>query len=139
MLKYICMLVCMPLLVHAQQEVKPVISPDYIALINNDTAQKKQGTRLDTTPYANLHLREPYTLSYPIKKITIKNNEATVKPALPLVLALGGNYSIAAEIHTVNATPALQDDYAQGRSVNGKLIWRGPETGEGFSYGPLLS
>ncbi len=32
--------------------------------------------------------------------------------------------------------PELQHKYVQGRPQNGQYIWRGPETGEIFSYGP---
>ncbi len=39
----------------------------------------------------------------------------------------------------VNKLPALQSTYAQGRSVNGVLTHRGPETGEGNSWGPKIS
>jgi hypothetical protein len=33
-------------------------------------------------------------------------------------------------------TPDIQDAYAQGRSINGFSTYRGPETGEIFSWGP---
>jgi hypothetical protein len=35
--------------------------------------------------------------------------------------------------------PATQFDYAQGRPLNGAFVWRGPETGEVFSWGPAIS
>lgn len=35
--------------------------------------------------------------------------------------------------------PALQTTFGQGRPLNQQLRWRGPETGELFSYGPSLS
>ena len=34
---------------------------------------------------------------------------------------------------------ALQYEYAQGRTVNGEQIYRGPETGESSSWGPRMS
>lgn len=39
----------------------------------------------------------------------------------------------------VNKLPARQFQYAQGRPVSGVPIWRGPETGEGFSWGPEIA
>ena len=39
----------------------------------------------------------------------------------------------------VSTLPALQNKYAQGRQSNGERVYRGPETGEGFSWGPELS
>lgn len=34
--------------------------------------------------------------------------------------------------------PELQNNYAQGRSEAGEVIWQGPETGEIFSWGPPI-
>ncbi|WP_111685503.1 SusC/RagA family TonB-linked outer membrane protein [Winogradskyella tangerina] len=42
-------------------------------------------------------------------------------------------------VSEVTNLPALQKQYAQGRPVGGALTWRGPETGEGFSWGPAIS
>lgn len=39
----------------------------------------------------------------------------------------------------VNKLPDLQKEWAQGRSVGGALTYRGPETGEGNSFGPRIS
>jgi TonB-linked SusC/RagA family outer membrane protein len=38
-----------------------------------------------------------------------------------------------------NNFPELQKEYAQGRPVSGVPTWRGPETFEGFSWGPAIS
>lgn len=38
-----------------------------------------------------------------------------------------------------NNFPELQKEYAQGRPVGGVATWRGPETFEGFSWGPAIS
>ncbi|MEM9685527.1 MAG: SusC/RagA family TonB-linked outer membrane protein, partial [Bacteroidota bacterium] len=38
-----------------------------------------------------------------------------------------------------NQFPELQKEYAQGRPDGGAPIWRGPDTGEGFSWGPAIS
>jgi hypothetical protein len=34
--------------------------------------------------------------------------------------------------------PALQKEYSQGRSEDGALQWRGPDSGESFSWGPSI-
>ncbi|GAB4416002.1 MAG: SusC/RagA family TonB-linked outer membrane protein [Bacteroidia bacterium] len=39
----------------------------------------------------------------------------------------------------VNKLPDLQESYAQGRPVGGVPTWRGPNTGEGFSWGPRIA
>ena len=56
------------------------------------------------------------------------------------------NYSFGMTIDRVNKLPDLQDIYAQGRPVetaqgSGVFVptYRGPETFEGFSWGPLIS
>lgn len=38
----------------------------------------------------------------------------------------------------VNRLPALQNEYAQGRPHGGEALWRGPETGEVFGWGPKI-
>ena len=40
---------------------------------------------------------------------------------------------------TINNVPELQTTYGQGRFSNGVATYRGPETAEGDSWGPLLS
>lgn len=42
-------------------------------------------------------------------------------------------------IEQVNRLPELQKTYAQGRGVGQGVVWRGPETGEGNSWGPKIS
>lgn len=54
-------------------------------------------------------------------------------------LSITGNYNTAIEFKTINKLPELQDQYVQGRSVNGNLVWRGAETNELFSYGPVIN
>lgn len=47
--------------------------------------------------------------------------------------------SSSISVSEVTNLPELQKQYAQGRPVGGQLTWRGPETGEGFSWGPAIS
>lgn len=42
-------------------------------------------------------------------------------------------------INEVNKLPEMQTQYAQGRFSGGASVYRGPETGETQSYGPLIS
>lgn len=42
-------------------------------------------------------------------------------------------------IDQLSSMPALQNIYAQGRQFDGERIYRGPETNEGFSWGPKIS
>lgn len=54
-------------------------------------------------------------------------------------LVFNGSFMTSVEIKNRNAVPGTQNRYVQGRSDNGILIWRGPETGEMFSFGPDIS
>ncbi|HZY82140.1 MAG TPA: TonB-dependent receptor [Cyclobacteriaceae bacterium] len=55
----------------------------------------------------------------------------TYKPfTLQLTTAIG--------LEQANRWPSLQSTFAQGRSSNGTVQWRGPDQGETFSYGPLV-
>ncbi len=49
------------------------------------------------------------------------------------------SFSSYLKLEQVNQLPALQNSFAQGRGLRGSLIWRGPEQGEIFSWGPAIS
>ncbi len=49
------------------------------------------------------------------------------------------NVTARYSIDQVNKLPARQSTYAQGRPSGGAPIWRGPDTGEGFSWGPAIA
>lgn len=53
------------------------------------------------------------------------------KPKVSLSTSIG--------MDQVNKLPARQSTYAQGRPLGGIPTWRGAETFEGFSWGPLIS
>jgi hypothetical protein len=48
-------------------------------------------------------------------------------------------FSTALSASSVNRLPALQQQYAQGRAVDGQLVYRGPGDDEFLSWGPALS
>lgn len=62
--------------------------------------------------------------------ITTKKGE-TGKPTVTFNASYG--------LDEINKFPELQTEYAQGQPSNGVLIWRGPHTGEGFSWGPRIA
>lgn len=49
------------------------------------------------------------------------------------------NFSTTYAIDQINKFPDLQTSYAQGRPIGGAPTWRGPDTFEGFSWGPAIS
>lgn len=62
--------------------------------------------------------------------ITSKKGIYSSKPKINL------NYSFS--VSKVNKLPEFQNEYAQGGPVGGVPSWRGPDTGEGFSWGPAI-
>ena len=110
-------------------------------MINSDSLQRPYGFRQDTTnSIRNASLRSPgYFSGGLISRIRVIDGYVRISPAYSRVLRIGGNFSSTIEIKSVNRVPALQSGFVQGRSDNGQLVWRGPETGELFSYGPAVS
>jgi hypothetical protein len=119
------------------QEVNPVISKDYLSLITSDSLQVKRFWP-DTTNSIKLSPllinREYY--GFRVRKITVQRGTMNIYPYFQRSLWLSGQFSTGVEIKRINQLPALQTQFVQGRSENGALVWRGPETGEPFSYGP---
>ena len=62
--------------------------------------------------------------------ITTKKGKAG-KPRVSISASYG--------LDQVNKFPELQNTYAQGRVLGGTPVYLGPETGNGFSWGPLIS
>lgn len=136
-MKYLLLFLLLPSLVFAQQiyPVNPVLSPDYERLIHADT--------IVPLPVAGwqkeLRAKRGMGLSAPLRSVSVRNNELTMHPAYPRELRISGDYSATVALKMINRLPALQSEYAQGRSLLGALAWQGPETAEPFSYGPALS
>lgn len=55
-------------------------------------------------------------------------------PGKPMI-----RFSSTFTVDQVNKLPDFQTEYAQGRAINGVPTWRGPDTNEGFSWGPAIS
>ncbi|WP_375182271.1 hypothetical protein [Chryseobacterium sp.] len=77
---------------------------------------------------------------YSIRNIKeIDKNLISLKGRTRKFLFLNGSFTISAEVKSRNSVPKTQNQYVQGRSENGELIWKGPETNELFSFGPDIS
>ena len=121
------------------QLVEPVISKDYLDRLKENSQTKIFLT--DTTNNAKnafLLINSQYN-GFPIKRITVKHGYLRIRPAISQMLYLSGTFNSGIEIKTINRLPALQNQYVQGRSMNGSLVWRGAETNELFSYGPAIN
>jgi hypothetical protein len=134
--KQLLMLLLLPAFAYTQ-EVTPVISKDYLALINTDSLQVKHfwpdtSNSLKLSP---LLVNGEY-YGFRVRKIRVQGGVMNIYPNYQRSLWLSGQFTTGVEIKHINQLPALQSRYVQGRSENGGLIWRGPETGEPFSYGP---
>lgn len=122
------------------QEVAPVISADYTALVK----KLRSGTSLiDSVTYARnrvLKMQKGFSVYSSIRSIRYAGKDSvSFSSYSPLFMYLSGSYSASADIKRLSRLPALQQEFAQGRSDNGVLQWRGAETGEMFSYGPALN
>jgi len=137
--KRLILLLALPIIGKAQ-EVQPVLSPHYLSLIRKDSNQMAGRLPVDTSNSigrSTLVVRQAFN-GYTIGKIKIKGNELYVLPIASKSLLIGGSFSSAVELKSLNRLPALQQQYVQGRSQNGMPTWNGPETGELFSYGPSV-
>lgn len=77
---------------------------------------------------------------YSVRKLKQKNDSIyKLRRSDEQYLVFNGSFMTSVEIKNRNAVPRTQDRYVQGRSDNGTLVWRGPETGEMFSFGPDIS
>ena len=137
-MKLLLLFLLLPVCLTAQ-EVGPVISKDYLALINKDST--KNGFRPDTMNSMDASSMKSghFFNGELIRNIKIKRGLVEIQPALRKQLLIGGNFNSTVEIKHINQQPALQTAFVQGRDDNGKLVWRGPETGELFSYGPAIN
>ena len=121
------------------QLVDPIISKDYLDRLKENSKAKIFLT--DTTNNAKnafLLLTGHYN-GYAIERITVKKGYLRIRPASTKALFLSGSFNSGVEIKSINQLPALQNEYAQGRSMNGDLVWRGGETNELFSFGPAMN
>ena len=135
MRNFISLLLLAPFVVHAQEPVKPIVSSDYLSLIHNDSLPGKKNVTSDS-PSLHFRISRPYAGQLPIRTIRTKKDVLVIVPAKTKWLTIGGNYTVSAAVQSLNATPALQNEFVQGESSNGSLVWEGPPTNELFSYGP---
>jgi hypothetical protein len=96
--------------------------------------------------YASPGNRQVFNINYLTPKLATLRYGAIGKNGLyviddktnwssPLVITIGTAWTV----EHINKLPELQNSYAQGKPVEGTAIWRGPETGEVFSWGPPIS
>ncbi len=135
-MKRLLLVLLFPVIAYSQ-EVTPVLSKDYLELIQADTlpVMKFMPDTMNNFSQAHLLLNKAY-YGFTVGRIRIKQGVLTIQPEYQKVLYLTGQFNTRVEVKRINRLPAVQNQYVQGRSENGALVWRGAETGEPFSYGP---
>jgi uncharacterized membrane protein len=144
MRKYMLLFLLLPSFICAQQTepVLPVESQDYLELINKDSARYTDSiasSDMYSFRKAGLSIKGAVYREMRIQDIKLNGNRITIEPHKLKRLGIGGYFSSAVELRKANMLPSLQKSYAQGSTQNGEIQWRGPETGELFSYGPAIS
>lgn len=75
-----------------------------------------------------------------VRKLKLKSDSLyKIKSQPRKYLVFNGSFSTSLDIKNRNRIPQTQSRYVQGRSENGSLVWKGPDTGEMFSFGPDIS
>ena len=126
-----------PQLVLSQEPVKPVISNDYLLLIQGDSLNKAPNAKSDSLK--SWQLKAAYFNRLPVARVKMGNKWITLEPLVKKYIDFGGTFTSGFAIKSNNSGPELQNIYAQGQSTGGAPRWQGPETGEMFSYGPSLA
>lgn len=140
-MKLTILLLFLPTVLAAQvnTSVDPIISQDYTEQVRK---LRSSIDPIDSVAYKRntmLRLKGQFSPGTQIARLKVADGFVQISPTFTRTLKLSGSYSGTIEFKNHNRLPGLQNTYVQGRSSNGSLIWRGPETGEMFSYGPALS
>lgn len=120
--------------------IEPIVSNDYKDFIQREARNQKTATvdSLMDSQTQSFKLKGVFYDYYQVKQAKIVNGKLKLVPAYTKRLTIGGNYSSTVEAKKANQLPTLQSTYAQGGTQNGKIVYRGPETNELFSYGPSI-
>jgi hypothetical protein len=139
-LKFTLLLLLLPTLAAAQvsSSVEPIVSEDYMEQVRKLRGSIDPVDSVSNSRNTHLKLKGLFYPDFAIRRIKISDNHLQISPQFTRYLTLSTTYSGSVEIRTHNRLPELQKDYVQGRSINGATAWRGPETGEMFSYGPNI-
>lgn len=142
----LALFISLPATAQQQQEVKPVLSDAYKKLIQKkpNAGNPTIDSSISSLRFSKLTMGDNryfyyYTQSGLLQNITIEDNKIKMTPYVAKQLTISGSYTATVSSVSANRQPLLQHEYAQGRSVNGELVWHGAETNELFSYGPGLS
>ncbi len=118
-----------------KDQVQNIYSKSYDSLLLKDTADQFSFKKVDTKLAAN---SDSYFQK--VRKLKAKNDTLFKLKSQPqMSLVFNGNFVTSVDAKSRNEIPQTQNRYVQGRSQNGSLVWKGPETNEIFSFGPDIS
>ncbi|MCJ8155321.1 hypothetical protein MKJ01_16265 [Chryseobacterium sp. SSA4.19] len=117
------------------ETVKNIYNKTYDSLVSNHQNDPYSIESADNFLSKNYN---PYF--FKIKNIKQKNDSVyKIQQLYQETLVINGSFTASFEIKSRNAIPHVQNRFVQGRSENGLLVWKGPETHEMFSFGPDIS
>ncbi|NIF06561.1 hypothetical protein F3J23_14020 [Chryseobacterium sp. Tr-659] len=118
-----------------KKEVKNIYSKTYDSLVAKETKDEFSIEKSKTV------LSEGYDINFnEVRKLKQRNeNTYKLKSLNQITLLLNGSFTTSFDVKSRNSIPETQSKYVQGRSENGNLFWKGPETNEMFSFGPDIS
>ncbi|MFC0425337.1 hypothetical protein [Chryseobacterium scophthalmum] len=118
-----------------RETVKDINSKDYESLLEKPLIDKFSIEH----SYDSLSKNSDRQFSA-VRKLKLKSDSLyKIKSQPKRSLVFNGSFSTSVDIKNRNRIPQTQSRYVQGRSENGSLIWKGPDTGEMFSFGPDIS
>ena len=121
--------------------VNNVQSEDYQNLIKAKPNEKADGNYdLSTNEIYIAEKSNVNTYSNQIKLVkSATDSSYFIKKQKKLILAFNGNFTSLVEASFQNGLPKLQNQFVQGFSENGNLVWTSPLQSNYFSYGPEIS
>lgn len=120
---------------HTKEYVKNIYSGAYDSLV-----AKKTKNEYDLESSKEILSKNSDHYFPVIRKLKQKNDTIfKLKEQKRKSLIFNGSFTTSFDIKSRNSIPKTQTQYAQGRSENGSLVWKGPETNEMFSFGPDIS
>lgn len=119
----------------SRETVKDINSKDYESLLEKPLIDKFSIEH----SYDSLSKNSDRQFSA-VRKLKLKSDSLyKIKSQPKKSLVFNGSFSTSLDIKNRNRIPQTQSRYVQGRSENGSLVWKGPDTGEMFSFGPDIS
>jgi hypothetical protein len=120
---------------NSKENVKNIYSKTYDSLLPH---QARDEFSIENSKQVQTKNSDKYFSS--IRKLKQKDTVTyKIKRQIQKYLVFNGSFTSSFDIKSRNAIPQTQNKYVQGRSENGSLVWKGPETNEMFSFGPDIS